>query len=160
MAIKTKCIIILVIFMRRQLIISLLILISLMFSGCTGENTVNESGFITEGWTEIKDGNESEVIGIQLPTIHTFTIDAGEKVNINSAVVTLNITVEDNPVVATDSMIFTISCDDGTEFISQMASPLPSGSSKCEVVVTNAQNVLEGQTEVHSISWSLTYTIV
>ena len=160
MAIKTKCIVILVIFMRRQAIISILILISLMFSGCTGEKTINESGFITEGWTPIQNESGSEVIGTQLPTIHTFTIDAGEKVNIDSAVVTLNLTVENENVVFSDSMIFTISCDDGTEFISQMASPLPSGSSKCEVVVTNTQNVLEDHTEVHSISWSLTYTII
>jgi hypothetical protein len=59
-----------------------------------------------------------------------------------------------------DHMIFTIQCDDGSEYVSEMASPLPSGNGECRYTVTNHERWFpEDEYEVHSVSWSLTYSI-
>ena len=150
--------------MRIGLIFSFLVLISSMITGCIGDDATSysESGVITEGWIDHPENNGTkDHFGI--PVLHTFTVSDGEKVSVESAVVSINYseTDEDNvPRIESDSMVFTIKCDDGSEYVSEMASPLPSGSGECEYTVTNYERWFpENEYEVHSVSWSLTYSI-
>lgn len=150
--------------MRIMFVFTSLVLMLSMFSGCLGEaddGTYAESGFITEGWIPHPENNGTkDHYGI--PILHTFTVDDGERVSVQSAVVTLNYseTDEDNvPRISNDDMIFSINCEDGTEFVSQMANPLPSGEGECVYTVTNSERWFSEEYEIHSVSWSLTYTI-
>jgi len=150
--------------MRAEVLLMFLIFLTPVFAGCLGEEDTNfsESGFITEGWIDHPENNGTkDHFGI--PVLHTFTVEDGKKVSIESAVVSINYTEtdEDNvPRIESDYMIFTIQCDDGSEYVSAMASPLPSGTGECLYTVTNDERWFpENEYEVHSVSWSLTYSI-
>ena len=143
--------------MRIGLLFISLVLISSMIAGCIGDGdtSYSESGVITEGWIDHPENNGTkDHFGI--PVLHTFTVSDGEKVSVESAVVSINYseTDEDNvPRIESDSMVFTIKCDDGSEYVSEMASPLPSGSGECEYTVTKDERWFpENEYEVHSVS--------
>ena len=151
--------------MRIGLMLTSLVLISSMFAGCLGvdeASSYSENGFITEGWIDHPENNGTkDHFGI--PVLYTFTAADGEKVYVESAVVSINYSEPDEsnePRIESDTMIFTINCDDGSEYVSRMGSPLPSGSGECEYTVTNDERWFpEDDYEVHSVSWSLTYSI-
>lgn len=149
---------------RIMFVLTSFVLMLSLFAGCLGDEDdgiYSESGFITEGWISHPENNGTkDHYGI--PILYTFTVDDGEKVSVQSAIVTLNYseTDEDNvPRISNDDMIFSINCEDGTEFVSQMANPLPSGEGDCVYTVTNSERWFADEYEIHSVSWSLTYTI-
>lgn len=150
--------------MRGKVLLTLLIFLVPLFAGCLGEKetSFSENGFITEGWLEhFENDGTNDHFGI--PVLHAFSVEDGKKVSIQSAVVSLNFTDNDEdegPRINNDQMIFTIQCDDGSEYVSGMASPLPSGEGECQYTITNNERWFpENGYEVHSVSWSLTYSI-